>query len=163
MMSSGPKRLRANSKVHHGARRTRRDLAATNPRHFPLGSRGRGGRLVRLSGHGPLLSRAVRVETPLIQPKLPQGSRGPSTRGKTGRLLRVTGIDLVTATPLCVSVVNRLSQLRQKNQNPAFWLGCFREALQNRFPILNSSFNIAHSIRFCSVFGEFIFALFSIA
>src|SRR5271157_4311438 len=125
MMSSGPKRLRANSKVHHGARRTRRDLAAINPRHFPLGSRGRGGRLVRLSGHGPLLSGAVRVETPLIQPKLPQGSRGPSTRGKTGRLLRVTGIDLVTATPLCVSVVNRLSQLRQKNQTQLFGWAAF--------------------------------------
>src|SRR5271157_3177839 len=63
-------------KVHHGGAENTARPRRNQPPAFPLGSRGRGRRLVRLSGHGPLLSGAVRVETPLIQPKLPQGSRG---------------------------------------------------------------------------------------
>src|SRR5208337_36930 len=44
-----------------------------------------------------------------------------------------------------------------EKRKPSAWLGCFREALQNFFPISNSNFNIAHSTWFCSVFAGFIF------
>src|SRR5271165_3379822 len=50
-----------------------------------------------------------------------------------------------------------LNATAPEKRKPSAWLGCFREALQNFFPISNSSFNIAHSTWFCSVFSGFIF------
>src|ERR1035441_9002728 len=52
------------------------------------------------------------------------------------------------------------AETRPETRKPSTWLGCWREALQNRFPISNSSFNIAHFRGKWTPFSWFITRLF---
>src|ERR1019366_4883443 len=76
-------------------------------------------------------------------PKLSQKHENPAEAGKyAGKLL---------GRPL-----PPWNNRAPETQKPNSWLGRWREAVQNCFPISNSSFNIAHFRRFWTRFSRFI-------